>query len=74
MSVETGVQWLEKAAKAGHPGAQLELGTLYLKGVHVTLELPRFRGQFIALAVMKYFSNHSALNRIPKARALCSAR
>ncbi len=38
------------------------------------LELPRFRGQFIALAIMKCFSNHSASNRIPKARTLCSAQ
>jgi len=38
------------------------------------LELPRFRGQFIALAIMKCFSKHSALNRIPRARTLCSAQ
>lgn len=37
------------------------------------LELPRFRGRFIACAIMKCFSNHSASNRIPKARAVRSA-
>ena len=38
-----------------------------------TVELTRFRGQFIALAIMKCFSKHSASNRILKARAVRSA-
>ncbi len=38
------------------------------------LELPRFRGQFIACAIMKCFTNHSASNPIPKARAVRPAR
>ena len=39
----------------------------------LVMELTRFRGQFIALAIMKCFSKHSASNRILKARAVRSA-
>ena len=41
-------------------------------GQGVYLELPRFRGQFIACTIVKYFSNHSASIRISKARVFLS--